>query len=114
MSARRAYPSWLPPNPRERDMLLKIRRMQTLVIIWFAGFFPAGWIVILATRSNSTFVPLTVLWIGVGVWLARRVTANRCPRCGENFCEKSQLPYWYGLFNSRCESCGLSLKPDRE
>jgi len=112
MSRRRTYPSWLPPNPREREGLLKIRRRQTFVIAWLMGFLPASWVVILATRSNSAFVPLTVLWIGIGVLLARRVTANLCPRCGENFCEKSELPSWYGLFNSRCESCGLSLKPD--
>ena len=111
MPPRRVYPSWLPPNPGERIGLVKIRRMQALVMIWLMAFIPAGWIVILLTRSDVMFVPLTVLWIGAGLSFARRVTASRCPRCGERFCEKSGLPYWYGLFNSRCDGCGLSLNP---
>jgi len=105
----RVYPSWLPPNPRERRELLKIRRMQKSVIAWMIGFMPAGWMVILVTRSIDFMVPLTVLWFGIGIWLARRATASPCPRCAAKFCEKRGLPYWYGLFSSRCESCGLSL-----
>jgi len=86
--------------------------MQATVMIWLAAFIPAGWVLILLTSSDVMFVPLTIFWITTGVILARRVTASRCPRCGGNFCEKSKLPYWYGLFNSRCESCGLTLYPE--
>ena len=112
MAARRIYPSWLPPNPREREGLLKIRQMQRLVIVWLCAFIPVSWLLILLTRSDGLFVPLTAIWIVAGVVFARHVSASRCPRCGEGFCEKSELPYWYGLFNNRCEACGLSLTPD--
>jgi hypothetical protein len=84
-----------------------------MVTVWLCAFLPGGWLLILATRSDALFVPLTVMWIVIGVVLARHVSGSRCPRCGERFCEKSALPYWYGLFNSRCESCGLSLIPER-
>jgi len=112
MPARRIYPSWLPPNPRERDELLRIRRLQAIALGWTVGFLPAGWILILITRSINFVVPLTVLWFVVGLLIAQRVTASRCPRCGERFCEKKEMPYWYGLFIRRCESCGLTLLRD--
>jgi hypothetical protein len=85
--------------------------MQTMVMVWLVAFIPAGWVAIVLTRSDVMLVPLTVLWISAGVLLARRVTAIRCPRCDANFCEKSRQPYWYGLFNHRCENCGLTLTP---
>jgi hypothetical protein len=110
MPTRRAYASWLPPNPRERMELLKLRRMQHLVIAWMVGLIPGGWIVVLLAPDEAVFVPFTLLWISVGLWFAERVGAGRCPRCGDDFFEKRQLPYWHGLFNSRCENCGLSLR----
>lgn len=113
MPPRRVYPSWLPPNPRERGELLKMRRLQVTALGWMIGFLPAGWVLILVTRSTDFVVPLTVFWLAVGLFIAQRVTAIRCPRCGERFCEKAELPYWYGLFNRRCESCGLSLVRDQ-
>jgi hypothetical protein len=109
MPSKRIYPRWLPPTPAQRTILRQIRRKQTMVMVWLVAFIPAGWIAIVLTRSDVMLVPLTVLWISAGVLLARRVTAIRCPRCDANFCEKSQLPYWYGLFNNRCENCGLTL-----
>lgn len=81
-------------------------------MIWLVAFIPAGWVVIALTRSDVMLVPFTVFWITAGIILARRVTARRCPRCEANFCAQSQLPYWYGLFNNRCENCGLTLFPD--
>jgi hypothetical protein len=113
MPSRRIYASWLPPNPRERGELLRIRRTQKKVIAGVIGFLPAGWVVIFVTRSSDFMVPFTVLWLAIGVLLAGRVAAIPCPRCGEKFCEKAGLPYWYGLFNNRCESCGLSLSSGR-
>ncbi|HXD91136.1 MAG TPA: hypothetical protein VNU00_08745 [Candidatus Binataceae bacterium] len=109
---RRNYPSWLPPNPRERIALRQIRRSQKLVILWMVGLLPAGWIAALLTRSDYLFVPLTVFWILVGIILAQRVAMNPCPRCGERFCADDQMPYWYSLFNRRCATCGLSLALD--
>src|SRR2546422_950871 len=106
------YPSWLPPNPRERIALRQIRRSQTIVLVWMVGLLPAGWIAALLTRSDYLFVPLTVFWLVVGVVLAQRVTMNPCPRCGERFCARVQIPYWYGLFNRRCANCGVSLDRD--
>jgi hypothetical protein len=113
MAARRIYPSWLPPNPREREALLKIRQMQRLAIVWLCAFIPVSWLLILLTRSDALFVPLTAIWIVAGVVFARHVSASRCPRCGEGFCEKSELSYWYGLLNKRCNACVLSLTPER-
>jgi hypothetical protein len=107
---RRVYASWLPPNPRERSELLKMRRMQHLVIAWMVGLIPAGWIVMLLAPDDVAFVPFTLLWIAVGLWFAKRLGTGRCPRCGDDFCEKRELPYWTGLFANRCENCGLSLK----
>lgn len=75
------------------------------------AFIPAGWVVILLTRSSAMLLPLTILWIALGVAMARRVTDKRCPRCGGNFCTKAEMPYFYGLFNRRCEACGLTLYP---
>jgi hypothetical protein len=106
------YPSWLPPNPRERIALRQIRRSQRLVIFWMVGLLPAGWIAALLTRSDYLFVPLTVFWILVDIILAQRVAMNPCPRCGERFCAGAQMPYWYSLFNRRCATCGLSLARD--
>jgi hypothetical protein len=110
----RIYPGWLPPTPDQRAALERIRRMQKEVILWFAAFLPAGWIVALATRDDSAFVPLTVFWITAGAILARRVIEMHCPRCGATFCAKSGLPYIYGLFNRRCEGCGLTLNSSSE
>lgn len=108
----RNYPSWLPPNPGERAALRQIRRSQNTVIVWLVGLIPAGWIALLLTESDELLVPLTLFWIGAGLFLAQRVTANPCPRCGERFCTKSDLPYWYGLFKRRCDGCGLTLDHD--
>jgi len=86
-----------------------MRRMQHLVIVWMADLIPGGWILVLLLPDEAVFVPFTLLWIAIGLWFAERVGTRRCPRCGHGFCEKSELSYWYGLFNSRCENCGLSL-----
>jgi hypothetical protein len=109
MPTRRIYASWLPPNRRERTELLKLRRRQHSVIGWMAGLIPSSWIVALLAPDEAIFVPFTLLWIALGLWFAERVGATRCPRCGDEFCEKRELPYWRGLFNRRCENCGLSL-----
>ena len=109
MQTRRIYASWLPPNPRERTELLKLRRLQHLAIAWMAGLIPSSWIVALFAPDETLFVPFTLLWLALGLWFAERVSARRCPRCGEEFCEKRQLAHLGGLFNSRCENCGLSL-----
>ncbi len=109
---RRIYPRWLPPTPTQRTALLQIRRRQTLTIIWIAAFIPASWIVIALTNTDVTFVPLTALWIAAGVLQARRLTVTRCPRCNANFFEQTQLPYFYVLFNRRCEHCGLTLSSE--
>ena len=111
MPPRRAYPSWLPPNPREREGLLKIRRWQMLAVLWMAGLIPAGWLAILFAGSNDLFVPLTAGWIAAGILMSRWVASFKCPRCGDNFCDVSAMPYWHGLFTHRCENCGVSLKP---
>lgn len=112
--ARRYYPTWLPPNPRERHALLSLRRRQIGVIVWLAGLAPVGWIAAALTRSDSLFVPLTIFWLLVGVMLSQRAVATPCPRCGEKFCQRQELPYWYGLFTRRCDNCGLSLDPNRK
>jgi hypothetical protein len=112
MPQKRVYPSWLPPNPREREGLLEIRYRQRIVLVWLIALSPVGWIAASIMHSDSIFVPLTIFWILVGIVLAQRVIATLCPRCGEKFCEREQLPFWYGLFNRRCENCGLSLNPE--
>jgi hypothetical protein len=86
-----------------------MRRKQTIAMGWLASFIQASWIVIALTSSDLIFVPLTVLWIAAGVILARRLTESRCPRCKASFFEKTQMPYFYVLFNHRCENCGLTL-----
>jgi len=109
MPTRRVYASWLPPNPRERTELLKLKRRQHLVIAWMLGLIPGSWIVVLLAPDEAVFVPFTLFWIAVGLWFAGRVGTTRCPRCGDDFCEKRDFAYWYSLFNSRCENCGLTL-----
>ncbi|MGH7840817.1 MAG: hypothetical protein ACREQT_04780 [Candidatus Binataceae bacterium] len=111
---RRRYPSWLPPNPREREALLQLNRRQNLVIVWLVGLLPAGWIAAIATGFSDLFVPITIFWIVVGIVLARRVSLIACPRCREKFCARQELPYWNGLLNRRCDSCGLTLNSDRD
>ena len=110
---RRIYPSWLPPNPRERTALVGLRRRQNLVIVWLMGLLPAGWIATMVTHSDALFVPITVVWIVVGLMLAQRVAIIACPRCGKEFCAGQELPYWNALFNRRCDNCGLTLDPGR-
>jgi hypothetical protein len=114
MPPRRVYPSWLPPNPREREALTQLRRRQAGVIGWLVALLPAGWGILAMTRSDVMLAPLTIFWIVLGVGFAQRVTDSPCPRCRERFCARRELPYWYGLFNHRCESCGLSLEPVRD
>jgi hypothetical protein len=109
MAQRHIYPSWLPPTRQQREALLRIRRGQTVVLLWMAGFLPAGWAVMWLARSAMILIPLTILWIACGVALARRVADTPCPRCGADFCTKAGMPYMYALFNSRCEACGLTL-----
>jgi hypothetical protein len=111
---RRVYASWLPPNPHERTELLKMKRKQHLVIAWMVGLIPSGWIIVLLSPDETVFVSFTLLWLVAGLWFAGRVVATRCPRCGDGFCQKRELPYWYGLFNNRCEYCGLSLRKTAE
>ena len=111
MARQRVYPSWLPPNPRERERLLIIRRWQTVVILWMATLFPAGWLAMLLAGSAETIAALTVGWIAAGILLSRRVSALECPRCGDRFCDAGAAPYWNGLFIRRCGNCGVSLKP---
>jgi hypothetical protein len=110
--ATRVYPSWLPPSPRERDELIKLRRMQIAALGWIVAFIPAGWLLILITGSLDFVLPLTIVWFVAGLSIARRVTARQCPRCGEGFSAKLATRNRYGLFNRRCESCGLSLPAD--
>src|SRR5262249_55925872 len=88
MRTHRIYASWLPPNQRERAELLKMRRMQHLVIAWMAGLIPGGWLVALLAPDETVFVPFTLVWIALGLWFAERIGARRCPRCGDDFCEK--------------------------
>jgi hypothetical protein len=109
MAQRRIYPSWLPPTAEQRETLLRIRRSQTLVILWMVALLPAGWAVMWLARSVMTLIPLTILWIAGGVALARRVKETPCPRCSAAFCTRAGMPYMYALFNSRCEACGLTL-----
>jgi hypothetical protein len=110
MPTRRVFASWLPPTPSERVQLLKLRRMQRLVLLWMIALIPAGWIVVLFAPTDRLFVPFTIAWIAAGLWFAGLVSTRPCPRCSAKFCEKHELPYWYGLFNSKCENCGLSLQ----
>jgi hypothetical protein len=114
MLSPRVYPSWLPPNPRERDALLRIRRWQTLTLLWMAGLLPAGWLAMLFADSSDLFVPLTAAWIVAGVLMGRRVTALKCPRCAANFSDLGAMPYWHGLFTRRCANCGVSLDPSAD
>jgi hypothetical protein len=109
MSIRRVYASWLPPNLRERMQLVKIRRWQRFVIGWMLGLIPSSWIAALLA-PEKTIIPLTLLWIAVGLWLAELVGAIRCPRCGSDFCGKRQFACWHGLFTNQCEQCGLTLE----
>jgi hypothetical protein len=80
-----------------------------MVIAWMIGLIPGSWMVVLFAPDEVVFVPFTLFWIALGLWFASRVGATRCPRCGDNFCVKGELASWHGLFNSRCENCGLSL-----
>jgi hypothetical protein len=109
MSTRRVYASWLPPNPRERMQLIKLRRMQRFVIAWMLSLIPGIWIAALLAPVKA-FIPLTLLWIAAGLWFAELVGAIRCPRCGCDFCGKREVVCWHGLFARRCEHCGLTLK----
>jgi hypothetical protein len=111
---RRVYPSWLPPTPSERAALIRVRRQQLVVIGWLIALLPAGWAILAVTRSEVMLAPLTIFWIVMGISLAQRVTDTLCPRCHERLCQKRELPYWYGLFNQRCDACGLSLSSGRE
>lgn len=86
--------------------------MQRRVMLWLIAFIPAGWVVIALTSSDAILVPITLFWIAAGISLAHHVTSIRCPRCAASFCERSPLPYWYGLFNRACENCGLTLFSD--
>jgi hypothetical protein len=111
MAQRRIYPAWLPATTDQRMALMRIRSRQTLVLLWMAGLIPAGCMIIALSPSNVVLVPLTLLWIGIGIWLAHRLSQTRCPRCAATFCQKADMPYLYALFNNRCESCGLTLYP---
>jgi len=111
MAQQRIYPAWLPPTTAQRAALLRIRRRQSLALLWMVAFIPAGWLVIALTRSIVMLLPLTILWISHGISLARRLIETPCPRCAGNFCAKAAMPYLYALFNNRCESCGLTLYP---
>ncbi|HKV55979.1 MAG TPA: hypothetical protein VJN94_15205 [Candidatus Binataceae bacterium] len=105
----RVYPSWLPANPRERLELRRLRRRQALVLVWLIAMIPAGWVAVLL-MPDLLFVPLTLAWLALGLWMASRVSTARCPRCAVNFCPTAELPYWYGPFNQRCQNCGLGLR----
>jgi hypothetical protein len=109
MATRRVYAWWLPPNPRERLVLLKLKRQQRLAAAWLMALIPAGWLLVLLTPTELVFAPFTIIWIGIGLWLAHRISATRCPRCGAGFAARRELPYLYVLFNQRCENCGLGL-----
>jgi hypothetical protein len=86
-----------------------MRRRQQLVIAWMVGLIPGSWILVLLAPDETVFVPFTLLWIAVGLWFAEGLGAVRCPRCGSDFSERRHLAYLSGLFNSRCDNCGLSL-----
>jgi hypothetical protein len=113
MQTRRYYPSWLPPNPRERDALLKMRHQQIAAIVWLVALAPVGWTSVVLTGLDMLFGPLTILWLLVGLALARRITIGVCPRCGGRFCEKQDPPYWHGLMIRRCDNCGLTLDTEQ-
>ncbi len=114
MPPRRIYPSWLPPNPREREALTRLQRRQVGVIAWLIALLPIGWTLLACTGSDVLLCSLTIFWIVIGVTLAQRITDTVCPRCNQRFSLRRELPYWYGLFNRRCESCGLTLEPLRD
>jgi hypothetical protein len=114
MPSRRFYPAWLPPNPSEREVLVRIHRRQTAVILWLTGLLPVGWIILSITGSEFIVAALTLFWIAFGIALAQRFASIRCPRCKEPFCAPIQPPYWNGLFVRRCDNCGLSLYPARD
>jgi predicted RNA-binding Zn-ribbon protein involved in translation (DUF1610 family) len=87
-----------------------MRRRQHFVIAWMLGLIPGGWIMVLFMPDEAVFVPFTLFWIALGLWFVERVGAMPCPRCGDDFCERGDFANWQGLFNSRCENCGLSLE----
>lgn len=108
MFTRRVYPSWLPPKPRERLQLVKIRRRQRFVIAWMLSLIPSSWIAALLAPENAV-IPFTLLWIAAGLGFADLVGAIRCPRCGSDFCGKREIACWHGLFANRCKHCGLTM-----
>jgi hypothetical protein len=114
MPPSRIYPRWLPPTTPQRESLLLIRKRQRYAMLWIVGFIPASWVVIIVTQSDVMLVPFTILWLAYGAHLIHRVTVVRCPRCERDFFEKTQMPYFYGLFNRRCENCGLTLLSDND
>lgn len=109
MSTRRVYASWLPPNPRERIQLVKMKRSQRFAIFWMVTLIPSGWIAVLLVPEKA-LLPFTLFWIAVGLWLIELIGGIRCPRCGHDFCGKRALACWHGLFATRCEHCGLTLE----
>jgi hypothetical protein len=114
MRPRRHYPSWLPPNPRERAALLRLNRWQNLVIVWLVGLLPAGVISAIVTGTIDLLVPITIFWIGGGLVMAQRISAIACPRCKGRFCARQELPFWNCLLNRRCDNCCLTLNVDSE
>jgi hypothetical protein len=69
---------------------------------------PAGWAILIMAPSTMVLIPLTVIWIGLGLSMARGLALSPCPRCGSAFCDAPGMPYWYALFASDCQKCGLS------
>jgi hypothetical protein len=106
----RYYPSWLPPTPREREALIRLRRHQIGVVIFLGLLAPLGWLAVWITDSDTFLVPLTLAWLLLGVMLTQRIGAVICPRCGERFCRKPDLPFWFCLLLRRCDHCGLTLE----
>jgi hypothetical protein len=84
-----------------------------MVIAWLIAMLPVGWSILALISSGTLIAALTIFWIALGITFAKQVTEQRCPRCHDWFCLRRELPYWYGLFNNRCESCGLSLEADK-
>jgi hypothetical protein len=88
---------------------MRLRRKQSLVLLWTAGMIPAGWALLILGAENSSLAIFTLAWLATALWFARRLNSVLCPRCGAGFCANHDLPYWYGLFNQRCENCGLTI-----
>jgi predicted membrane channel-forming protein YqfA (hemolysin III family) len=98
----------MPPDDYQEHWR-RYKKLRNVFFFLFLGYVPVvAAFTVLVSMPLRAFTPsfvFAVIWIVMLLVVGNRLSAWRCPRCGQWFAAK----WWYnkGLFARKCVHCGL-------